>query len=120
MVKSYAWICTRCNLLLMEVDSRSVVYERAVLDEGHYDYNGTHDYDGEHEYYLCPKCDGSDITEPGVTMTLEDREIPTKAVKELHKLWDDINAKDDEVNHHGIPLDNEELKIILVEGALTE
>ena len=123
--------CKECNLLLFEVDSRVIRYERStIVAKGFYENQGViePDYADEHDCYMCPQCSGTDV-ETGIEdliVTLEFRKIPVSALVELIKLWENLKCDytlSKEMQYQvqrGIPLDNPELKAILVEARLQE
>ena len=106
-----------CNLLLMKIDIRELIYMSAELDdEGVYDNIGNSNSD--FDCYLCPSCSTKSFTgENGEKKEdcLKEIVVPIAAAKELIKLWNSILKEIDSLTEYGIPLDNQELKGLLME-----
>lgn len=117
--KVVLYICTECNLLLLRIDKKYVEYARSNMDKDTGEYIADDYSDNEFDYYLCPECCGveSTISHRGEgAKTLKQILVSKETCTKLDALWSDISCEDPEDAYpSGIPLDNQELKEILVE-----
>lgn len=124
MVWLYA--CKQCKILLITIDKRFFVYERATMDsEGKYSRVLGED-DEEFDRYLCPLCSNTEYDsfdahgEMVGTPGLEKIELTQSACEELfrlHKKLKEANTSEEDSYAYdvGIPLSNIELKQLLTE-----
>jgi len=116
------YICKNCNLLLMRPDKKFEVFDSSELKpNGWYEENG----DGEQEfaYFICPICgNNTDEYPDDAAMTsqpLSSIVLPISLAPTLIKLW--YKKKDADVMdtyRYGIPLDDAELRDLIVEYML--
>ena len=113
------YICMRCKILLMLIDERVISTNRSQLDiDGNYVKKIVNSMN---QIYMCPSCCGigkPDIHISDMDETLKVIEVDNKKIPELRKLWSDLfrNLNNDEQDScYGIPLDNKELREILLE-----
>ena len=113
-------VCTRCNMILMTIDSRRNMYDREelVCDEwgARYEYVEGCD-DSDHDYYICPVCGGTDGE---FDATIECRELPDTVGEGLVKLYKKRQEDAKEEYIYGIKLDDPDLKITIMETELTK
>ena len=113
------YICKRCKLLLMIIDERIISTSRAQLSiTGAYVKQTVDSID---TISICPSCYG--IGKPSIHVsdmdeTLKEIETGAEKIVELYKLWTTLfrnlnNAEQDAC--YGIPLENKELREILLE-----
>jgi len=117
-------ICERCKVLLLQVTTKMIEYHLSELNEnGEYEWtdHGEADYDST----LCPICSGTD--QDDYDETLNSIELPIELKPKLFKIWESLQKEELNkppqskmstelvITEYGIPLDNKELKELLVE-----
>lgn len=121
--------CDHCKVLLFKMDEKIVEYDACVLDErGCYEFRDAGEKD--HDYWLCPICSASDNEDEredrgGVLKAID---IPVRLATPLIEMWNKMeimynsgaNEEGDEcedgyIYEYGIPLNQPELKELLVE-----
>ena len=116
------YICKSCQLLLMVVDIKYVHYETAWADPYTGEYLiGSFDRDDTVDAYLCNECGSSSEGLSSEDNTLSSILVPIESIPKLHALWGKLKEQEKDINSmvtNGIPVDNQELKNILVEAFL--
>ena len=114
----YLYKCTRCKLLLMKLDDRSIVYESTQLSKDG-EYRFSNNPESGDSIWLCPICSGASENDDNLEETLEDISVSVETIPKLLALWEEliliIVTNNQIVFNYGIPLDNKELKTILFE-----
>ena len=115
------YICPNCNLLLMKIEKKYATYHRAVLhkDGWYVDMGYDNDNESDFDYYVCPLCGLHADEDDGDH--LKSITLPVSVAEQLIKLWEDFRGSDKNYTgdyDHGLPMDTDGLKEILVEGLL--
>lgn len=111
------YICSSCDILLIRPDVKESTYNSTKLNELG-EYESLRDGDCYFEYYQCPRCglcSEGDLN-TGNEVYFKKIVIPISVAKALIKLWNSLDKKDEV--RYGIPLDNPDLKGLLVEELL--
>lgn len=113
------YICIRCKILLMLIDERIISTSRSRIDSvGDYVRKIVNSIN---QIYMCPSCYGigkPDIHISDMDETLKLIEVGKEKIPELCNLWSKLfrNLNNDEQDScYGIPLDNKELRELLLE-----
>jgi hypothetical protein len=107
----------------MRPDIRYITYSSSELnEEGNYDDDSYRDGDNSFDGYVCPECSADQNDMKFI-------EFPsTKTAKALLDLWTKVRKEEDDNPdqskmeyhqcHYGIPLQNEELKLLMLDALI--
>lgn len=116
------YICIHCELLLMRPDMRFRYYSSSKLNEEGYYEDSYGDGDNAFDGYECPECNDDQNDMKFI-------EFPsTETAKVLLDLWTRVRKEEDDNPdqskmeyhecHYGIPLKNEELKLLMLDALI--